>query len=80
MELEALGVRRVLNMAENCDDELVIARWGHQAYLKVGLRDHVDQDLKEGLASAIKFIGMLLCCCLLYLLTLNWRFCIAKDN
>ncbi|KAF9325184.1 hypothetical protein BG006_011322 [Podila minutissima] len=57
VELEALGVRRVLNMAENCDDELVIARWGHQAYLKVGLRDHVDQDLKEGLASAIKFIA-----------------------
>ncbi|KAF9310470.1 hypothetical protein BG003_008518, partial [Podila horticola] len=56
VELEALGVRRVLNMAENCDDELVIARWGRQAYLKVGLRDHVDQDLKEGLATAIKFI------------------------
>ncbi|KAG0033502.1 hypothetical protein BGZ81_008329 [Podila clonocystis] len=57
VELESLGVRRVLNMAENCDDELVIARWGQQAYLKVGLRDHVNQDLKEGLASAIKFIA-----------------------
>ncbi|KAG0092468.1 hypothetical protein BGZ92_009660 [Podila epicladia] len=57
VELEALGVRRVLNMAENCDDELVISRWGQQAYLKVGLRDHVDQDLKEGLTSAIKFIA-----------------------
>ena len=61
MELESLGVRRVLNMAENCDDELVIERWGHQGYLKVGLRDHVDQDLKEGLATAIKFIGKLIC-------------------
>ncbi|KAF9367452.1 hypothetical protein CPB97_005738, partial [Podila verticillata] len=54
--LESLGVRRVLNMAENCDDELVIERWGRQGYLKVGLRDHVNQDLKEGLATAIQFI------------------------
>ncbi|KAF9103979.1 hypothetical protein BGX29_002606 [Mortierella sp. GBA35] len=56
-ELEQLGIRRVLNMAVNCDDELWIERFGRSGYLKVGLRDHVDQDLKDGLDEAIKFIG-----------------------
>ncbi|KAF9975209.1 hypothetical protein BGZ73_001238 [Actinomortierella ambigua] len=56
-ELEHLGIRRVLNMAENCDDELVLQRWGNKCYLKVGLRDHVDQDLGESLQEAIRFIA-----------------------
>ncbi|KAG0250614.1 hypothetical protein DFQ27_009323 [Actinomortierella ambigua] len=56
-ELEQLGIRRVLNMAENCDDELVLRRWGGKGYLKVGLRDHVDQDLGESLQEAIRFIA-----------------------
>lgn len=57
MELENLGVKRILNMAVNCDDELWIQRFGNEGYLKVGLRDHVDQDLTDGLDEAIKFIG-----------------------
>ncbi|KAG9320271.1 hypothetical protein KVV02_003928 [Mortierella alpina] len=57
MELENLGVKRVLNMAVNCDDELWIQRFGNEGYLKVGLRDHVDQDLTDGLDEAIKFIA-----------------------
>ena len=57
VELENLGVTRVLNMAVNCDDELWIQRFGNEGYLKVGLRDHVDQDLTDGLDEAIKFIG-----------------------
>ncbi|KAF9180741.1 hypothetical protein BGZ51_004298 [Haplosporangium sp. Z 767] len=56
-ELENLGVKRVLNMAENCDDKIWIERFGPTSYLKVGLRDHVDQDLKDGLDEAIKFIA-----------------------
>ncbi|KAG0239615.1 hypothetical protein BGX31_002624 [Mortierella sp. GBA43] len=56
-ELENLGVKRVLNMAVNCDDELWIKRFGRSGYLKVGLLDHVDQDLERGLDEAIKFIG-----------------------
>ncbi|KAF9428789.1 hypothetical protein BGZ94_001060 [Podila epigama] len=56
-ELESLGIGRVLNMAENCDDALVLDRWGGQGYLKVGLRDHVDQDLRDGLDRAIQFIS-----------------------
>ncbi|KAF9577332.1 hypothetical protein BGW38_007513 [Lunasporangiospora selenospora] len=59
-ELEQLGIRRVLNIAVNCDDELWIRRHGGVQgphYLKIGLRDHVDQDLKEGLAQAIAFIS-----------------------
>ena len=56
-ELEGLGIKRVLNMAENCDDELWIQRFGEDGYLKVGLLDHVDQDLMDGLNEAIKFIG-----------------------
>ncbi|KAF9562919.1 hypothetical protein EC968_005048 [Mortierella alpina] len=57
MELQNLGVKRVLNMAVNCDDELWIQRFGNEGYLKVGLRDHVDQDLSDGLDEAIKFIA-----------------------
>ncbi|GJJ69501.1 hypothetical protein EMPS_01847 [Entomortierella parvispora] len=61
LELERLGIQRVLNMAENCNDELWIQRsessGSSERYLKVGLRDHVDQDLKDGLDKAIKFIA-----------------------
>ncbi|KAG0046022.1 hypothetical protein BGZ83_008785 [Gryganskiella cystojenkinii] len=61
LELERLGIQRVLNMAENCDDELWIQRSDtsgtSERYLKVGLRDHVDQDLKDGLDKAIQFIA-----------------------
>ncbi|CAO3574930.1 unnamed protein product [Mortierella alpina] len=57
VELKNLGVKRVLNMAVNCDDELWIQRFGNDGYLKVGLRDHVDQDLTDGLDEAIKFIA-----------------------
>lgn len=61
VELERLGIQRVLNMAENCNDQLWIQRsdssGSSECYLKVGLRDHVDQDLKDGLDKAIKFIG-----------------------
>ncbi|KAG0252914.1 hypothetical protein BG011_006682 [Mortierella polycephala] len=56
-ELESHGVKRILNVAENCDDEIWIKRFGTTGYLKVGLRDHVDQDLKDGLDEAIKFIA-----------------------
>lgn len=58
-ELEKLGIKRVLNMAVNCDDDLWVQRFGQSGYLKVGLRDHVDQDLKDGLDEAVKFIGKL---------------------
>ncbi|KAG0355741.1 hypothetical protein BC939DRAFT_452939 [Gamsiella multidivaricata] len=57
LELERLGIKRVLNMAINCDDELWIRRFGTEGYLKIGLLDHVDQDLKEGLNKAIEFIA-----------------------
>ncbi|KAF9996391.1 hypothetical protein BGZ79_009864 [Entomortierella chlamydospora] len=59
LELERLGIKRVLNMAINCDDLLWIERAGKDngSYLKVGLLDHVDQDLKAGLDKAIKFIA-----------------------
>ncbi|KAF9927153.1 hypothetical protein FBU30_003468 [Linnemannia zychae] len=56
-ELAQLGIKRVLNMAVNCDDDLWIQRYGRSGYLKVGLRDHVDQDLKDSLDEAIKFIA-----------------------
>ncbi|KAF9908458.1 hypothetical protein EC991_009811 [Linnemannia zychae] len=56
-ELERLGIKRILNMAVNCDDDLWVSRNGRSGYLKVGLRDHVDQDLKDGLDEAIKFIA-----------------------
>ncbi|KAF9426159.1 hypothetical protein BGZ76_002879 [Entomortierella beljakovae] len=58
LELERLGIKRVLNVAANCDDELWIQRAGKDngSYLKVGLLDHVDQDLKASLDVATKFI------------------------
>ncbi|KAG0288067.1 hypothetical protein BGZ96_008102 [Linnemannia gamsii] len=55
--LEQLGITRVLNMAVNCDDDLWVQRFGRSGYLKVGLRDHVEQDLKDGLDQAINFIA-----------------------
>ncbi|KAF9112317.1 hypothetical protein BGX27_003636 [Mortierella sp. AM989] len=59
LEVERLGIKRVLNMAANCDDLLWVQRAGENngSYLKVGLLDHVDQDLKVGLDKAVKFIA-----------------------
>ncbi|KAF9157717.1 hypothetical protein BGX20_003756 [Mortierella sp. AD010] len=58
LELERLGIKRVLNMAINCDDLLWIERTGKDngSYLKVGLLDHVDQDLKAASSTSPVYV------------------------
>jgi len=56
-ELERLGVKRVLNMARECEDLLVVNRPGME-YHKVGVLDHIEADVSAGLLQAVDIIGM----------------------
>ncbi|KAG0379009.1 hypothetical protein BGX24_001991, partial [Mortierella sp. AD032] len=55
-ELERLGVKRVLNMARECEDLLLI---NHPAieYHKVGVLDNIDADVSAGLLEAVDIIA-----------------------
>ncbi|KAI8351836.1 protein-tyrosine phosphatase-like protein [Mortierella sp. GBAus27b] len=55
-ELERLGIKRVLNMARECEDLLVVNRPGIE-YHKVGVQDHVEADVTAGFMQAVDIIG-----------------------
>lgn len=55
-ELERLGVKRVLNMARECEDALVVNRPGIE-YHKIGVQDHIEADVSTGLLQAVDVIG-----------------------
>ncbi|KAG0269261.1 hypothetical protein DFQ27_004323 [Actinomortierella ambigua] len=55
-ELERLGVKRVLNLARECEDAVVANRSG-MAYFKIGLQDHVEADVSAGLLQAVDIIA-----------------------
>ncbi|KAG0223561.1 hypothetical protein BGW42_005806 [Actinomortierella wolfii] len=55
-ELERLGVKRVLNLARECEDAVVANRPG-MAYYKIGLQDHVEADVSAGLLQAVDIIA-----------------------
>ncbi|KAF9578041.1 hypothetical protein BGW38_006386 [Lunasporangiospora selenospora] len=55
-ELERLGVKRILNMATECEDRVVADRPGME-YFKVGVYDRVDADVSEGLMQAVNIIA-----------------------
>ncbi|KAI1297452.1 hypothetical protein EDD11_007121 [Mortierella claussenii] len=55
-ELDRLGVKRILNMATECEDQLVANRNGME-YHKVGVYDHVDADVSAGLLQAVDIIA-----------------------
>ncbi|GJJ75029.1 hypothetical protein EMPS_07387 [Entomortierella parvispora] len=56
--LERLGVKRILNMATECEDLLVSS---HQQskfqYHKVGVYDHIEADVSAGLSQAVDIIA-----------------------
>ncbi|KAF9318365.1 hypothetical protein BG003_011378 [Podila horticola] len=54
-ELERLGVKRVLNMARECEDALVQNRPG-MTYFKIGVQDHIEADVSAGLMQAVDII------------------------
>ncbi|KAG0223292.1 hypothetical protein BGX31_008579 [Mortierella sp. GBA43] len=55
-ELERLGIKRVLNMARECEDLLVVNRPGIE-YHKVGVQDHVEADVTAGFMQAVDIIA-----------------------
>ncbi|KAG0199041.1 hypothetical protein BGX28_007615 [Mortierella sp. GBA30] len=62
-ELDRLGVKRILNMATECEDRLVAhGDDGHGSsckfeYHKIGVYDHVDADVSAGLLQAVDIIA-----------------------
>ncbi|KAG0313954.1 hypothetical protein BGZ99_008464 [Dissophora globulifera] len=55
-ELERLGVKRVLNMANECDDVLICDRDGIE-YHKIGVYDHIEADVGAGMMKAVEIIA-----------------------
>ncbi|KAF8954058.1 hypothetical protein BGZ46_003061 [Entomortierella lignicola] len=55
-ELDRLGVKRILNMATECEDVLVSDRQ-EMEYHKIGVHDHVDADVSSGLIQAVNIIS-----------------------
>ncbi|KAG0300377.1 hypothetical protein BGZ97_003262, partial [Linnemannia gamsii] len=55
-ELDRLGVKRILNMATECEDVLVAQRPGME-YHKIGVYDHVEADVSAGLLQAVDIIA-----------------------
>ncbi|KAF9113122.1 hypothetical protein BGX27_002187 [Mortierella sp. AM989] len=55
-ELERLGIKRVLNMARECEDLLVQNRPGME-YHKIGVQDHIEADVSVGLLQAVDIIA-----------------------
>ncbi|KAG0332110.1 hypothetical protein BG004_001389, partial [Podila humilis] len=55
-ELERLGVKRVLNMARECEDALVQNR-PNMTYYKIGVQDHIEADVSAGLLQAVDIIA-----------------------
>jgi hypothetical protein len=56
-ELDRLGVKRIVNMATECEDLLVANRQGME-YHKIGVHDHIEADVSAGLLKAVEIIGM----------------------
>src|SRR6266480_724222 len=56
-ELKEKGVRRILNMAFECDDCLGLKE-AFDRYLKLNIKDSVEEDVENGLRIAMDFIGM----------------------
>ncbi|KAI1302687.1 hypothetical protein EDD11_005583 [Mortierella claussenii] len=55
-ELERLGIKRILNMARECEDLLVANRAGME-YYKIGVQDHIEADVSAGLLQAVDVIA-----------------------
>ncbi|KAG0200596.1 hypothetical protein BGX28_006392 [Mortierella sp. GBA30] len=55
-QLEQLGIKRVLNMARECEDLLVSQRAGIE-YHKIGVLDNVEEDVSPGLLQAVDIIS-----------------------
>lgn len=56
-ELDRLGVKRILNMATECEDLLVANRQGME-YHKIGVHDHIEADVSVGLMEAVDIIAV----------------------
>ncbi|CAG8694562.1 29870_t:CDS:2, partial [Racocetra persica] len=54
-ELEAKGIKRILNMAFECSDTLGLNEKFDQ-YLKLDVKDSVEEDVENGLKRAVAFI------------------------
>ena len=56
--LKALGIRRVLNVAVECDDEELKLRQQFERYLKLPMRDIVEESgVAKGMRDACEFLG-----------------------
>jgi hypothetical protein len=72
-ELESLGVRRILNIAAECDDDNGLGlRQRFERYVKIPMRDTVEEEnIIRGVREACEALGMssLLSCVTISILT-----------
>lgn len=60
-ELKELGVKRILNIAAECDDDMGLGLKEAFKYCKIPMRDTVEEDgIAKGVREACDFIGKLL--------------------
>jgi hypothetical protein len=57
--LKGKGIRRILNMAFECEDCLGLKE-KFDRYLKLNVKDSVEEDVEKGLKVAVDFIGIIL--------------------
>lgn len=56
-ELQGMGIKRILNMAIECDDDIGLAGI-FEKYKKIPMRDHVEEDnVVRGMREACQFLG-----------------------
>ena len=60
-ELQDLGVKRILNIAAECDDDHGLGLRQHfDKYMKIPMRDTVEEDnITRGVREACDFLGEL---------------------
>ncbi|KAG0343912.1 hypothetical protein BG004_004899 [Podila humilis] len=56
-ELQRLGVKRVLNMAKECEDKVIVCKSDQFEYHKIGVYDHIEADVSAGLLQAVDIIA-----------------------
>src|SRR5205807_1779707 len=56
--LKDKGIRRILNMAFECEDYLGLKET-FDRYLKLNVKDSVEEDVEKGLKVAVDFIGII---------------------
>jgi hypothetical protein len=79
-QLQELGVKRVLNMALECEDEHGFGQ-SFEKYMKIPMRDTVEEEnVKKGVREVCKFLGEPISTKLLFLSLLMFVFILRRRS